>query len=343
MLTACQIIVECPAKINLTFEILGMLTDGYHEVRTLLATVSLADELSFKITPLELTQAAEGDQAQISLTLHPEQGTTATRENFPMGSDNLAAKAIQLYLKANPLSRKLQIKVQVKKRIPIQAGLAGGSANAAAALAAMNSYAQAPMSEEALLELAAKLGADVPFCLSGGLKLGTFRGDKLEALPTPENTIMPAVILAKPRHLAISTPWAFGQYDEARDKISLAQRCQEREITNNPTLFAGKQFLKNEWHKAIPALGNDFEQVILPAHRELVELRQKLKRLGALSCNLTGSGPTMYALCRNLEEAQAILEAYKQEDERDCPACVNKYDPVDLYAAQIVNYGARVL
>jgi 4-diphosphocytidyl-2-C-methyl-D-erythritol kinase len=175
-----SITVNSPAKINLTFEILGLLPDGYHEVRTLMQTVSLFDELTFEIG------SAKEPSLSIELITAGGARSPAAGEGegqFPLGDTNLIARAIRLFLSSIDRPRALKVDVTVAKHIPIGAGLAGGSGNAAAALVALNQYFGGPLGDDAMAELAAKLGADVPFCLQGGRRLGLGRGDILDSTP----------------------------------------------------------------------------------------------------------------------------------------------------------------
>lgn len=333
-MTGTTMKVSSPAKVNLTFEILGTREDGYHEVRTLLCAISLFDELVFTIT--------EAREPEIVISLSPDSHESFAKD-FPLGTDNLIARAIRLYLSHNPHKKPLKIEVMVTKRIPMQAGLAGGSADGAAALRAMNDFATNSLDEDELLALAAKLGADMPFSLSGGLKIGSSRGDILESLPlTTEAPRFPALIIAKPRHLAISTPWAFKAYDAAADKIGLSEKTRDKGLTDDATLYAADLLLEGRWEEAIKAFGNDFEQVIFPEYQELKDIRADFMALGARMVNMTGSGPTMYAIVDSLQAAQEMIEAYKEKQRIDCHACVNKFDPLDLFAVEIIESGAFV-
>ena len=100
--------------------------------------------------------------------------------------------------------------------------------------------------------------------------------------------------------------------------------------------------LEGRWEEAIKAFGNDFEQVIFPEYQELKDIRADFVALGARAVNMTGSGPTMYAIVDSLQAAHEMIEAYKEKQRIDCHACVNKFDPLDLFAVEIIESGAFV-
>ena len=326
--------VTAPAKVNLTFEVLGLLDDGYHEVRSLMTTIDLSDTLTFSFAPSR--------EPAINISIANNLGAIQ-KESFPLGSDNLIAKAIRIYLSTVEKPISLKVDVSIIKKIPIGAGLAGGSANAAATLLAMNQYFKGELTNAQLLELGAKLGADVPFCLSGGLRVGTGRGDKLsEQLPS-ENSI--ALVIAKPRNLSISTPWVYGAYDDTPEIFHLAEKLRDRYMTETlPSDFASQALAEGSLTEALKAFGNDFEQVVFPHYQELKDIKQTFIKLGAIGCHMTGSGPTIFAIAANREAAEKLkadfYEDYCQVNEI---ACATKYDPIDLWVASTIKSGAQVL
>jgi 4-diphosphocytidyl-2-C-methyl-D-erythritol kinase len=329
--------VVAPAKLNFTFEIVGLLDDGYHEVRTLMSTIDLSDKLRFSIRPSR--------EPAVNLTLR--QGSKSNPSDFPLGSENLIAKAVRLYLSAIETPRSLDINVEIKKNIPIGAGMAGGSANAAAALLAMNQYFKGEVSQEKLFELAARLGADVPFCLSGGLRAGSGRGDVLgKAIEVkPLN-----LVIAKPRHLAIATPWVYQTYDQHNEQatiFSLAEKLRDRQIiepTEVPGDFVARNLASGTLPEALKGFGNDFEQVVFPHYQELKEIKQTFLKLGALACHMTGSGPTIYAVTESRDAAEKLKHDFYQEFcQANEIACATKYDPIDLWVTQTIENGAQVL
>ena len=340
-----KIKVIAPAKINLTFELKGLFEDGYHRVSSLMQSISLADLLTFDIE--------RNDSPAIELKAAKGKFTS----EFPISPDNLIAKAIRLYLSSMEKPEPLKVKVEIEKNIPIGAGMAGGSGNAAAALLALNAYFEeradqgnalkaAPFSQDELLSMGSKLGVDVPFSFLGGTARAEGRGEILHALNLAcDNQALPLhMVLAKPRHLHIATPWAFKKYDQFEDKFSLSEKLKDRGITDDATGFACQNLLASDQEKAITAFGNDFEQAIFPDYRELKGIKQRFMNLGARVCHMTGSGPTIYAIARDSEHAVQLKEAFEESVLKETTiSCAAKSDPVDLFVVQTLEHGVKIL
>jgi 4-diphosphocytidyl-2-C-methyl-D-erythritol kinase len=263
-----------PAKINLTFDILGTMADGYHEVETILQSIDLADRLIFDISPADTT----------STTI------TTERVGIPLGEDNLIAKAVKLFCEKTEWN--YDVKVNLEKNIPVGAGLAGGSADAAATLIALNTVSKRVLREQDLLSLARELGADVPFCIAGGTKFGTGRGDILEQCHSQLNFVF---CIVKPRALSISTPWAYKQFDNFNG-----------EIRKPRTKDAIKQLERGDMERALLSFGNVFQPVMFSQHSELAELHTELQKQGAWYSQLSGSGPAIFAIDPDLEHAHFL-------------------------------------
>lgn len=342
---SAKIKVIAPAKINLTFELKGLFEDGYHRVSSLMQSISLADLLTFDIE--------RNDSPDIELKAAKGKFTS----EFPISPDNLIAKAIRLYLSSMEKPEPLKVKVEIEKNIPIGAGMAGGSGNAAAALLALNTYFEeradqgsapkaAPFSQDELLSMGSKLGVDVPFSFLGGTARAEGRGEILQALSLAyDNQALPLhMVLAKPRHLHIATPWAFKKYDQFEDKFSLSEKLKDRGITDDATGFACQNLLAGDQEKAITAFGNDFEQAIFPDYRELKGIKQRFMNLGARVCHMTGSGPTIYAIARDSEHAVQLKEAFEESVLKETTiSCAAKSDPVDLFVVQTLEHGVKIL
>jgi 4-diphosphocytidyl-2-C-methyl-D-erythritol kinase len=340
------ITVNSPAKINLTFEVLSLLPDGYHQVRTLMQAVSLFDQLTFDI--------ADAREPSVNIVLAKASGAPAKSSEsgehgeFPVGDGNLIARALRLFLSSIDRPRPLKVDVSVLKNVPIGAGLAGGSGNAAAALVALNQYFSGPLNPTQLSELAAKLGADVPFCLKGGRQLGCGRGDQLvekENIDAPDQNLH--FVLAKTRHLSLATPWVYQAWDEKaaeNEVMSLAEKVKDRGIDALPCDYATTNLDQGNLKEALRAFGNDFEQVVFPHYQQLKEIKQKFLAAGALSCHMTGSGPTIFALAENAEHASELVKEFRQREASDNNlVCATKFDQIDLYPVHSVNSGAQVV
>lgn len=237
--------IEAFAKLNLGLRILGVREDGYHDIDSTFQSISLSDELTF-------VKRAEG----ISVVTSPDIGVPAL--------DNLVWRAAQLARETGGVDG--GIAIQLKKRIPVGAGMGGGSSDAAATLVAMNKLFHLDLSIQQLHELGAQLGSDVPFFLNGGRSQVSGRGEILEPLEVVKEPIHVA-ILHPP--FSLRTPEVFARYDE----------------------FADAERTKLEL-----GLENDLEPAALALRPELVETRRFLEASKARSFGLTGSGPTYYAI-----------------------------------------------
>lgn len=340
--TTKAITVLAPAKINLTFEIVGLMEDGYHQVRTLMSSIALSDSLRFEFEPGADSEA--NTTVQIALSSQDD-----AQPNFPLGEDNLIARAIRLFLAELAVKADgLKVVVTVDKAIPIGAGMAGGSANAAATLLAVNEYFGNPMDSAALTQLAGQLGADVPFCLAGGLRNGSGRGDRLsEDLSENEDIPDLHLVIAKPTHLAIATPWAYKSWDQGLEKLdllALSEKLKDRGIEEAPADFAVRYLKENNVKEAVKAFGNDFEQVIFPHYQQLKDIKQTFLKQGAMSCHMTGSGPTIYAVAESEAAAEALKLRFKSEYcKSEGIVCATKYDPIGLWTSRTIRGGARVV
>lgn len=315
--------VKCPAKLNLTFGITGDLPGGYHEVETLLQAIDLEDELSFSFE--------SADTFSIDMQMHDAKLKT----DFPLDNTNLIAKAANLYAQKVSHFDKVRVSVTVDKKIPIAAGLAGGSADAAATLLAMNSYAANTLSQEELLQIASQLGADVPFSLLGGRRVGSYKGDQLSEHYDGERL---SFAIIKPRNLGVATAWVYKTYDE----MNAAGEIYPPDLDAAQILEA---ISEGELDKAAKGFGNVFEQVVFPHYRDLIRIRQQVLELGAWCCHLTGSGPTLYALVANTEMAHMVRRELLKAETILCASgtCGAKYDLLDVWTAESVDYGASIV
>jgi 4-diphosphocytidyl-2-C-methyl-D-erythritol kinase len=268
------------AKINLYLEILGQRADGYHEVAMVLQSVELADHLHLTLTDNDI-------QLQCA---HPE---------VPLDHENLAYRAAHLLRSTYHCPG--GVNIQIEKRIPVAAGLAGGSTNAAAVLVGLNQLWGLGLITADLQTLAAQLGSDVPFCISGGTQLATGRGEVLE--PLLDLGEVP-LVLAKPRSLSVSTAWAYRAYQEfPQDSQSPQQRNQMLQTLNVQHLSDIAQHLHN-----------DLEKPVLAHHPQIAHLKQRLTELGALGSMMSGSGPTVFGLMPSGEVAETAATTLLQED-----------------------------
>lgn len=269
-----ELVLQGNAKINLSLDVLGKRPDGYHEVSMVMQSVSLADEIILQ------------EAADISLTVDVP--------GLEADARNLAWRAAELVRQECAVSK--GVSITLRKKIPLAAGLAGGSADAAAVLRGVNKLWQAGLTQQQLLELGARLGSDVPFCLLGGTQLATGRGTELEELPA-----MPVcgVVLAK-LPVAVSTAWVYGQFAAAK-------------VKQRPDLSGLRSALqKGSLEGVASRLCNVLESVTITEHPEIQKLKEDMLRQGALASLMSGSGPTVFALTENEESAGDVAERLRR-------------------------------
>jgi 4-diphosphocytidyl-2-C-methyl-D-erythritol kinase len=264
-----------PAKINFTLEVLGKRPDGYHEVRLLMAGVSLYDELSFK--PAKTLSLA------------------TDKKGLDAGEGNLIIKAARALQKV--AGQELGARIKLKKRIPLGGGLAGGSTNAAATLVGLNTLWKLKLKPARLLELAASLGSDVPFCLRSGWAIATGRGEKLQALRLRRKLWL---VLANPG-FEVSTQWAYQSVGAARPQ------------GRNLSLAAFKALEKGRLPALDAAAVNDLEPVTTQRHGEIDALKGLMLKSGALLSRMSGSGPTVLGLFENEAAAKKAYQVVKKK------------------------------
>lgn len=269
---ATALTLRAHAKINLDLRILGLLPDGYHEVRTVLQTLRLHDTLTF--TPVAGPFAIACDDP----TLPTDAGNLVWR-----AAEVLAAAAV-------PRRRVDGVRVEVAKRIPAQAGLGGGSADAAATLVALTHLWRLDLSATDLATLAARLGADVPFFLGGGTALGTGRGDDVSPLAEPP----PASVVVVVPPFGVSTPDAYRWFDVDGPPRRVARR-------RAPPLSA--------WPAWAAELRNDLEAPVARRHPAIGRLIRSLTTLGAEYAAMSGSGSAVFGIFPDDETAAAAQAA----------------------------------
>lgn len=260
--------VKAYGKINLLLDVIGRREDGYHMLNTVMQTVSLYDTLE-----LSLDESAEEGIEII-----------CDKEGFPLDSSNLIWKAAELFKEFSHIKFGGKLIVKVEKFLPSQAGMGGGSADAAGMLRAMNTFFGTLIDEDDLCDLGVKLGADVPFSVKGGTRLCQGVGEIMNLLPSPEC----AFLIVKP-DVSVSTPDAYRRYDLLRDPPR-SQLDYFLKALASGNIFSTSIYLFNVFETAID----------LP---EIEEAKQALKEVGALSSLMTGSGSAVFGVFENEEYA----------------------------------------
>jgi len=266
---------KAPAKINLLLDVLRKREDGYHEVQMVMTMVDLADRLELE----------EIDGDRILLT---------TQALFiPTDEKNLAFQAARLVKERCGVTR--GVRIRLDKRIPVAAGLAGGSSDAAAVLRGLNRLWGLGLTLEELEAMGAELGSDVPFCVRQGTAVATGRGEKLESAPSPPHCW---VILAKPP-VNVSTADIYG-------------KLKVNEIAAHPSLERMLKALRERSFQGIcDSLGNVLETVTLQLYPEVAQIKECMAKLGADGVLMSGSGPTVFGLVAKESKAARIYNGLR--------------------------------
>ncbi len=279
-----ELSLEAPAKINLHLEVLGLRGDGFHELAMVMQTIDLHDRL-------RLSSSADG-----AIALQCDQ------PGLPSDGSNLVVKAAEL-LRERAGRPQLGARIALSKRIPVGAGLAGGSSDAAAALVGLNRLWGLDFSPSDLQAMAAYLGSDVPFCLPGGTQLCFGRGERLEPVPVGAGEAL-AVLLIKHPEASVSTPWAYGRCRELRGSRYLSgEEAFER---RRQALRQGALLRALREGGPLPPLRNDLQAVVEPEQASVRQGLALLRRLpDSLAVAMSGSGPSLFALFAHLHQARA--------------------------------------
>lgn len=266
--------VKAPAKINLALDVISKRSDGYHDVTMIMQTIALYDTISVR-------NGYEGIKLISDST------------KIPVDETNIAYKA------AHYLSTKYNVKrgahIHIEKRIPISAGLAGGSTDAAAVLKLLNKAWELKLSKAELMDAGKRLGADVPFCIQGGTCLAEGVGEKLTVIKSMPDCY---ILLAKP-NISVSTKEVY-------------QSLKLNEMQERPNIPAILQAIENQdLLKISNSMRNVLETVTTKMHPIIVELKQKLMENGAIGSMMSGSGPTVFGVFEDMAAAYGAYDNIK--------------------------------
>ena len=255
-------------KINLSLDVLGRRANGYHDVSMVMQTVDLYDVITLR-----------------KLSYRDGIILTTDVDNIPLDEGNIVYKAIKLVKEEYGID--IGVSADIKKRLPVAAGMGGGSADSAAALRGMNTLFELGLKSERLEELGVRLGADVPFLIKGGIALAEGIGEKLTALPAfPECSL----VIVKP-NVSVSTKEVY----EAFDSLTEVVHPNIKKLTDS----LGKEDLRY----IVKLLGNVLEDVTIKKHGIIDEIKKLLVENGAVFSMMTGSGPTVFGIFENEEKA----------------------------------------
>lgn len=275
-----RIEMKARAKINLSLDVLGKRADGYHDLEMIMQTIELHD----KVTIVETDCGIE---------------VLCDHKWVPSGNENIAYKAAELVI--NELEIKKGLRISIDKKIPVAAGLAGGSSDAAAVLKGMNKLLSLNLTDSDLMKMGKLIGADVPYCIKGGTMLAEGIGERLTELPLLDNI---DIVLVKPK-IGVSTPWVFKNLNldiiDKRPNTNLLI-----EAINNKNL---KILAKN--------MENVLETVTVSKYSIIDEIKLKMLELGAIGSMMSGSGPTVFGIFENSAYAQNAFNKII-DDRWDC-------------------------
>ena len=282
------------AKINLFLRITGRREDGYHLLSSVMQTVSLSDDLVILCSD---KASEDGIRPGISLTCDVA--------GIPTDQRNTAYKAARIFLDCLGMPN-IGISIHIAKRIPSQAGMGGGSADAAAVLRVLSGFFPGCIDNDHLHKVAEGIGADVPFCLQGGTQLCRGIGDELY----PQKSLAGVPLLLIKPSFGVSTPWAFSEIDRLVIDSSQEQRVEERllhVLFNEPSSGPAERIAA-----AAPLLMNSFERVVGNKYAEMDVLLSKLRENDAIAARMSGSGSTVFGVFASDEmrnRAEAMLRA----------------------------------
>ncbi len=309
--TVKEIRIEGHAKINLSLDVVGLREDGYHLLETVMQSLALADRLQIRC----IYRSAASSAGEVGVKNEagapsdkpkgPEINITSDCEAFPAGPANTVYRAGRIFFsgarareffdgRRGPLVEALEI--HVEKKIPQAAGLGGGSADAAATLLGLNSMWDGLYEEDELLAMGAKIGADVPFCMTGGTAYCTGIGEVIEDLPDfPPSSIL----LIKP-DFGVSTKEAF----ESLDRIKIKKRPKTKEFL--------KALRQGGGYEIKDCAGNVFEDLLFKQNSFLADIKDNLaSSQGCVYAALSGSGPVVYGVFKDEESAQKAEKTIK--------------------------------
>ena len=256
-----QIIIDCPAKINLSLDILGKREDGYHEISTIMQTISLYDKVKIKKSS-DFSISVEG-------------------ADLPLDDNNIALKSAKIMLEKYNIQGGVEINIE--KSIPISAGLAGGSSDAAGVILGINKIYNLNLSDKELMEVGALVGSDVSYLIKKGTALCTGRGEKVEILRPLTGY---KVLIAKP-NISVSTKWVYNNLN--------LKNIEKRPDTN----LLLNSIENNDINSISENLINVLETVTIPKYKVIEDIKKTMESYGSIGSIMSGSGPTVFGVFKD--------------------------------------------
>ena len=264
------------AKINLGLDVLGKREDGYHEVRMIMQTIRMYDQLDMR------------------KSVEPGIHLTTNKKYIPVDENNLVWRAAKLMMDTCGIIE--GVSIHLHKVIPVAAGMAGGSSDAAATLVGMNRLFNCGLSKEKLMELGVQIGADVPYCVLRGTALAEGIGEKLTVLPPMPDCW---ILIGKPG-ISVSTKYVYTTLDPNTDTV-------------HPDIDGMKKALEDgNLYGITERMGNVLQDVTIPAYPEVERIKEQMKTLGAVNAMMSGSGPTVFGIFDNEEKAQEACQKLRE-------------------------------
>ena len=264
------------AKINLGLDVLGKREDGYHEVRMIMQTIRMYDQLDMR------------------KSVEPGIHLTTNKKYIPVDENNLVWRAAKLMMDTCGIIE--GVSIHLHKMIPVAAGMAGGSSDAAATLVGMNRLFHCGLSKEKLMELGVQIGADVPYCVLRGTALAEGIGEKLTVLPPMPDCW---ILIGKPG-ISVSTKYVYTTLDLNTDTV-------------HPDIDGMKKALEDgNLYGITERMGNVLQDVTIPAYPEVERIKEQMKTLGAVNAMMSGSGPTVFGIFDNEEKAQEACQKLRE-------------------------------
>ena len=267
------------AKINLTLDVLGKREDGYHDLKMIMAEIPLADT--------------------VTLTKQNEITVRTNLSFLPKNDKNIAFRAAKLFFEETGLNG--GVAIQIDKKIPVSAGLAGGSTDAAAVLHGLNELYETNISLEQLQQMGNKIGKDIPFCLQGGVALAEGTGERLTTLPGLSHCF---IVLIKPKHINVSTKDVFTSLQASRIEL------------HPDTTGAIRSLEQGDIHGLSRRMYNVLEEVTVKKHPLIAELKSVMLEEGALGSVMSGSGPSVFGIFDSLQSAENARQRLLNYDEQ---------------------------
>ena len=274
-----QITIAAPAKINLSLDITGKLENGYHALDTIMQTISIEDKI---------TLAKTGRQISV-LCDHPQ---------VPQGNGNICHKAAEAFFEKTALEG--SVIITIDKNIPVAAGLAGGSSDAAAVIKGLNLLYGTGLTQREMCEIGLKCGADVPYCIVAGTCRAKGIGEKLTKLPSFAGVY---IVLVVPDFF-VSTEWAYKNYD--------LNSPDEKPRTEELISYIRGRDIKNTAER----MANVLESITAKKHPEIREIKHDIKKSGACGSVMSGSGPSVFGLFENEEKARIAFSVIREKYNR---------------------------